>query len=39
MKIVAMHPAEILKTEFWMNLQLRYELEITKDKVFDKIVA
>ncbi len=25
--------------EFWMNLQLRYELEITKDKVFDKIDA
>lgn len=25
--------------EFWMNLQLKYELEITKDKVFDKIDA
>ena len=25
--------------EFWMNLQLKYELEITKDKVLDKIDA
>lgn len=25
--------------EFWMNLQLKYELEITKDRVFDKIDA
>ena len=25
--------------EFWMNLQLKYELEITRDKVFDKIDA
>ncbi len=25
--------------EFWMNLQLKYELETTKDKVFDKINA
>ena len=25
--------------EFWMNLQLRYELEVTKDKVFDQIDA
>lgn len=23
--------------EFWMNLQLKYELEVTKDKVFEKI--
>ena len=23
--------------EFWLNLQLKYELEITKDKVFKRI--